>query len=155
MEASPVMEEGFEGSHDVQDNRGGIESVRSNKIKSCSALWPSNYTRSVHQINSETPSDQRNATKTKNRIGKPVSSRVPGKYDTIFVQTLVAVVMLYLRCDDYLSGMILWTGVVSSNTDWKPPAVLSQQQHLRCCSCHFLDCFWTQGGKNKEKKLLH
>lgn len=26
------MEEGFEGSHDVQDNRGRIDSVRSNKI---------------------------------------------------------------------------------------------------------------------------
>lgn len=133
------MEEGFEGSHDVQDNRGGIESVRSNKIRSCSALWPSNYTRSGHWINPESPSDRGEDTTSPNRIGEPLSSPSQ-EYTQHFLCWncrccgRVVPEMWWLS---WWNGSVVCSGLQQTQTG-NHQLSRPSSNNLRCCLCHFL-----------------
>lgn len=64
----------------------------------------------------------------------------------MFVQAVVAVVVLHLRRDARLSGAVLWGGVLSTSV---PGPAASSEMLLRSL---FSGCFWTQGGKKEETK---
>lgn len=127
------MEEGFEGLHGLQDNRGRIESVRLGKIRSCTALWPSNYMWSEHPIKSETPSDQRNRTKA----------------------TENAALQLQWSCytRDHADMMIIWEDDISRGPVSCPvPASASDMLSVTFQAACWL--FGTRGGEHEQKKLV-